>query len=184
MWLSSIAAAASSFRPLGSDAALVEEEPILVETRCAWCRRLFHVCEADWRGQLYCSPTCGERGDLRRKRSARARHQRSDEGRLDHRDRQRRYRARQRARRVTDHGREKLASKVKSAHANERQHDLFEQEGATHGDANGEPRLHVDRRHGCVVCGRRSSRVRRPYPRHVESLLRVLLLPKARGPPA
>ena len=60
----------------------------------------FTICAACDRGHAYCSAPCRQAGRLRSLRAARARHQRSLEGRLDHRDRQRAYRQR---RRVTDH---------------------------------------------------------------------------------
>jgi hypothetical protein len=162
---------------------VAEAEPLLVELRCARCKGLFHVCESDFRGQRYCSTPCRLDGDLRRKRSARARHQRSEEGRLDHCDRQREYRERRRSRDVTDHGRGKVASAVKSRSKNERQPDLFSEESATHADAKAPPRRLDDKRPCCVVCGRHSSRIRKPYPRHIEWLLRTLPTPTARGPP-
>ncbi len=65
------------------------------------------VCACD-RGQRYCSLACRHRARLHQRRHANRRYQQSPEGRLDHRDRQRRYRQRQahRARqtRVTDQG--------------------------------------------------------------------------------
>jgi hypothetical protein len=72
---------------------------------------MFFICSLCDRGQVYCSPTC--RGIARRLqlRAANLRHQRSEEGRLDHRDRQRDYRRRlardafaSAAKSVTDHG--------------------------------------------------------------------------------
>ena len=53
------------------------------------------------RGQRYCSSRCRQKSRRRQRRQANRRHQQSPEGRLDHRDRQRDYRQRQRAR-VTD----------------------------------------------------------------------------------
>lgn len=76
---------------------------------CARCAHLFHVCRQHDRGQIYCSPRCRREGVAGARRRANRRHQASPEGRSDHRDRQRRYRERQRAQRraaqsVTDMG--------------------------------------------------------------------------------
>ena len=162
---------------------VAEPEPVLVEIRCGWCQQLFALCEAHWRGHLYCSTSCRAKGARRRKREARARHERSEEARLDHRDRQRAYRERQRSTRVTDHGSEKLASPMKSALQVERQLDLFEQEDATHGDAKKEVRLVDEKLRRCVVCGRTSTRLRRPFTGFIGWLLDNLSMPTARGPP-
>jgi len=69
------------------------------EARCGRCRRVFHVCTKHDYGRIYCGRVCG--GEARRAslRAARRRHEQSDDGRADHADRQRRYRAR-----VTDQG--------------------------------------------------------------------------------
>jgi hypothetical protein len=71
--------------------------------QCGWCRSLFAICRRCDRGQAYCGEACRGAGYRRCQRSANRCHQQSDEGRLDHCDRQRAYRARQRAR-VTDKG--------------------------------------------------------------------------------
>ena len=81
---------------------------------CGICGDRFFVCVQDFRGQSYCGPGCRRQGRLRARRAANARHQRSAEGRLDHRDRQRAYMARAsplgETTSVTDTGSEKLAS--------------------------------------------------------------------------
>ena len=64
--------------------------------------RGFYICASCYRGQRYCGAPCRATAQRRQRRQANARHQRSPEGRLDHRDRQRAYRARCRLRRVTD----------------------------------------------------------------------------------
>ena len=56
---------------------------------------MFWLCRHCDRGQRYCSLTCRAEARLRQRRQANQRHQRSPEGRLDHRDRQRAYRERQ-----------------------------------------------------------------------------------------
>lgn len=66
---------------------------------------MFHVCRRCDRGQSYCGAVCREAARAASKRRARARHQASQEGRLDHRDAQARYRDRcQQRARVTDQG--------------------------------------------------------------------------------
>ena len=66
---------------------------------------MFYVCRACDRGQSYCGEECRSAKRTADKRRARAVHQASEEGRLDHRDRQREYRDRCRQRtRVTDQG--------------------------------------------------------------------------------
>jgi len=58
------------------------------------CHAVFWICRHCDRGQRYCSRACRTLARLQQRRSANRRHQRSLEGRLDHRDRQRRYRRR------------------------------------------------------------------------------------------
>lgn len=76
---------------------------------CGFCRALFSICRYCDRGQAYCSVVCRVQGYRRARRGARQRHQRSEEGRLDHCDRQRAYRARRRGG-VTDKGSADLGS--------------------------------------------------------------------------
>ena len=73
-----------------------------VRCRGAGCGTVFSLCGSCYRGQAYCGASCRATAQRRQRRQANARHQRSPEGRLDHRDRQRAYRARRRLRRVTD----------------------------------------------------------------------------------
>jgi hypothetical protein len=73
--------------------------------RCGQCQALFYLCRRDDRGQRYCPGRCQELARQRSRKEARRRHQRSELGRLDHCDAQRRYRAR----RVMDQGSKKLA---------------------------------------------------------------------------
>ena len=72
---------------------------------CRLCRRPFFICPACYRGHAYCSPPCRREGRARSLRAARRKLRQSPEGRLDHCDRQRAYRARRRAG-VTHQGRE------------------------------------------------------------------------------
>ena len=72
--------------------------------RAPGCALLFLISSHCDRAQVYCGSSC--RGTARRLqcRAANLRHQQSEEGRLDHRDRQRAYRGRLAAARVTDQG--------------------------------------------------------------------------------
>ncbi|MGH9751644.1 MAG: hypothetical protein ACREA2_02585 [Blastocatellia bacterium] len=72
---------------------------------------MFFICSYCDRGQVYCSPGCRDTARRLQLRAANLRHQRSEEGRLDHRDRQRAYRRRlartahaSTMESVTDHG--------------------------------------------------------------------------------
>ena len=81
------------------------EQVLLRQRQCRgeWCGAVFYVCRSCDRGQRYCSEQCREKSRREQRRAANRRHQRSDEGRLDHRDRQREYRLRL-VGRVTDQG--------------------------------------------------------------------------------
>jgi hypothetical protein len=67
------------------------------------CRAVFYLCPHCDRGQQYCTPRCREKSRRRQRREANRRYEQSlgPEGRLDHRQRQREYRQRLKAR-VTD----------------------------------------------------------------------------------
>jgi hypothetical protein len=65
---------------------------------CAWCGCIFYICRSCDRGHIYCSDPCRHRGRAQSHRRANQRHQRSEGGRQDHRDRQREYRRRLRHR--------------------------------------------------------------------------------------
>ena len=65
------------------------------------CRAVFYLCPHCDRGQQYCGARCREKSRRLQRREANRRHQQTPWGREDHRDRQREYRERQRAR-VTD----------------------------------------------------------------------------------
>jgi hypothetical protein len=65
--------------------------------RCALCKALFVVCTSCFRGQAYCSASCRSSSSRSRHRAASDLHQRGDDGRKDHRDRQRAYEARKKA---------------------------------------------------------------------------------------
>ena len=66
--------------------------------RGAGCPAVFSLCGSCYRGQAYCGAICRETAQRLQGRRSSAKHQRSPEGRLDHRDRQRAYRARCRLR--------------------------------------------------------------------------------------
>lgn len=76
---------------------------VLLELQCRapGCQVTFFLCTHCYRGQCYCGPECQAKVRTQQLRAANARHQRSEPGRLDHRDRQKAYRERLRAGRVT-----------------------------------------------------------------------------------
>ena len=88
--------------------AAIHGEAVLLQRACRseHCHTIFYICSHCDRGHRYCSEECRHQARLRQMRCANRRHQQSEEGRLDHRDRQDAYRQRQRdaQARVTDHG--------------------------------------------------------------------------------
>ncbi len=112
------------------------------ERRCQGpgCGALFFICRSCYRGQRYCSEPCRQAARREQRRAANCRHQRTDEGRLDHRDRQRAYRQRRLAR-VTDQG----SAPMLTSASIPRQPD----------PAGPNARLLARRRVCCIVCGRR-----------------------------
>jgi hypothetical protein len=86
---------------------MVTAEQVLLRQRLCRahaCGAVFYVCRSCDRGQRYCSGRCRDKARREQRRAANRRHQRSAEGRLDHRDRQREYRRRLVQLRVTDQG--------------------------------------------------------------------------------
>jgi hypothetical protein len=85
------------------------------EIRCGLCGTIFYLCRRCDRGQMYCRAWCRHEARRRSIRAAGARHQTSPEGRLDHRDRQRAYRARLKSLslRVTHQGSRHASSSLK-----------------------------------------------------------------------
>lgn len=83
-----------------------------ISCHAANCGEVFFVCSRCERGQRYCSDNCRKYVRRIQQRAANRRHQQSEEGRLDHRDRQRAYRQRRAERRVTDHSYEPTNSHV------------------------------------------------------------------------
>ena len=80
------------------------QEVILRQEFCRGlgCGAMFHIYHSCYQGQVYCGDRCRQKTRRQQRREANRRHQQSQEGRLDHRDRKRDYRERCR-RRVTDH---------------------------------------------------------------------------------
>jgi hypothetical protein len=76
--------------------AAAQETVVLRQRVCLGpqCRTVFFICASCDRGHRYCSLDCREQARRQQRRRANERHQRSPEGRLDHRDRQREYRRR------------------------------------------------------------------------------------------
>jgi hypothetical protein len=66
---------------------LLRVDEVLLMLGCRRCRTPFFVCRKDYRGQAYCGDTCRAAARTVSARTARRRHERSDAGRLDHRDR-------------------------------------------------------------------------------------------------
>src|ERR1035438_8417639 len=75
---------------------MAAHETVLVQRTClrAECVATFFLCSHCDRGHRYSSQACSQRARQEQRRRANQRHQRSPEGRLDHRDRQRDYRQR------------------------------------------------------------------------------------------
>jgi hypothetical protein len=79
---------------------------VLRQRVCRWreCGEIFWICRSCDRGHCYCSDRCRQKARREQRRVANLRHQRTPEGRLDHRDRQRTYRRRKAKDCVTDQG--------------------------------------------------------------------------------
>ena len=74
---------------------------------CVFCRQQVLICSHCDRGQIYCAGDCRGRARWIRRREASQRYQRSRNGRFNHAERSRRYRARQKI--VTHQGSPSLA---------------------------------------------------------------------------
>jgi hypothetical protein len=87
-------------------------EVVLRQRSCRKCHAVFWICSHCDRGQSYCGAFCRVPARRQQLRRANRRHQRSPEGRADHRDRQREYRHRHRQvpARVTDQGSASISS--------------------------------------------------------------------------
>jgi hypothetical protein len=115
------------------------------------CARVFFLCSRCDRGNRYCSVACRASARCVSQRAARRRHQATETGLQDHRDRNRAYRAR---RRVTDHptglrpARRSLPSPSEPpAHGTQTEHDASAFILVTAFAADRPPR--------CERCGRR-----------------------------
>jgi hypothetical protein len=135
-------------------AAVAHEDAYLRQRACCrpHCHVIFYICSHCDRGHRYCSPECRRQARLQQRRCANGRHQRSEEGRLDHRDRQRAYRHRQQsaAASVTDHSSVSITSPA----------SLLRGQAAMAATLP-PPRLGAPR---CRICGR-VLRFINPYPR-------------------
>lgn len=127
--------------------------------RGSGCHVVFWICQHCDRGQRYCSPACRAEARLQQRRRANCRHQRSPEGRLDHRDRQREYRHRQACRaHVTDQGSHSITSPALCGCGITRSTRVAVQSRSSW------PRKRTAAFLRCVICGR-SSHFVDPFPR-------------------
>lgn len=78
-----------------------------MDVRCRWCGQRFYVCLRCYHGEAYCCQQCAVQGYRAVQDEARARHQSSEAGKQDHRDRMRELRA-LKNKAVTDEGIVKL----------------------------------------------------------------------------
>lgn len=148
---------------------VVHGEAILRQRVCRGreCHAVFWICQHCDRGQCYCSPACRAQARLEQRRRANCRHQRSPEGRLDHRDRQREYRRRRAQRaapaRVTDQGSLSIASSVNMREWDTRSTRTAIQRGPAAVFARRGPEKRPSRPLHCILCGR-SGRFVDPFP--------------------
>ena len=134
----------------------VHGEVILRQRVCgsSSCQAVFWICQHCDRGQRYCSSACRDQARLQQRRCANCRHQRSREGRLDHRDRQREYRRRRTWARVTDPGSLSIISPSPCGYGNP----------GSRPTVRGWCVQQPPRFLRCIVCGRRGRFVD-PFPR-------------------
>jgi hypothetical protein len=64
----------------------------LLEEKCRTCGRVFYICRACYRGQVYCSHLCRCKGYRENQRRARKKYRSSQKGKLNRRIAARRYR--------------------------------------------------------------------------------------------
>lgn len=126
---------------------------------CRFCTCIFFICRRDDRGHAYCGEPCREAGYARTKKAARRRYEVSlgeEATRLDHRERQRAYRARIRER-VTDQRRgERVGSGTEASGPKTAEKAEVTDEESKIGSAV--VRSRQEQR--CIVCGLRSHWVR------------------------
>ena len=120
------------------------------------CGRVFWICRHCYRGHKYCSLRCRQKTRGQQIRTAKRKHQKSQEGRDDHRDRNRAYRARRRRQRVTYH--------TSPAPSDSDSIDPTEPSPSENGpgSVSGEARYAVrpEFEPACIICGR----TRRDFP--------------------
>ncbi len=145
----------------------VHGETVLRQRVCRGreCQAVFWICRHCDRGQCYCSPACRDQARLEQRRRANCRHQRSPEGRLDHRDRQREYR-RRRAQNVgvTDQGSLSIASSVNMREWDTRSRRTALRRSPTAVFTRRWPENRPGHELRCAICGRRG-RFLDPFPR-------------------
>lgn len=84
---------------------------------CQCCEKYFVICKSCYRGHKYCSHSCKSKGYEATRKTARQKFENSFEAKLDHADRQARYRERQK---VTD-----KSSSLKIKNVNMHSHENF-----------------------------------------------------------
>jgi hypothetical protein len=146
----------------------IQGEVVLRQRVCRGCGAVFWICRHCDRGQRYCSPACRREARIGQRRRANGRHQRSPEGRLDHRDRQRVYRRRRAQRaRVTDQGSLSITSSVNMREWDTPSTRLAVQRGPATVFLRRWPESRPGRLLHCILCGRRG--------RFVEAFPRISL---------
>ncbi len=84
---------------------------------CQCCQKYFALCKSCFRGQKYCSVECKHEGYFANQKKARNKFESSFEAKLDHADRQARYRERKK---VTD-----KSSNLSFKNINMHSHEIF-----------------------------------------------------------
>lgn len=64
----------------------------VLEITCRWCSTRFCVCRGCWRGRCYCSEWCREAAQHKAHREAQRRYRRTEKGRQNHREGEKRRR--------------------------------------------------------------------------------------------
>ena len=122
------------------------------------CGLVFWICRHCYRGHKYCSGRCRRKARRQQTRAANRKHQKSPEGRDDHRDRNRAYRARRRRQRVTYH--------TSPAPSDSDSIDPAEPSPSENGpgSVSGEARyaVHPEFEPACIICGRTRDRLLSP----------------------
>lgn len=67
-----------------------------IKDTCRLCGSEFTMCLRCWRGHAYCSDDCKEKGYDKTRQAARDNYAKSPKGKINHAERQRRYRLRNR----------------------------------------------------------------------------------------